>query len=177
MPEQLGHRGQVLLAVALDASNRLVKVIVVFPDGSTHALGEQQPTQTVLGLKRHLAMVSSARAESQHLFILDDQRDAEDLELKDDETVEEVLTYSASTTELQLGVVAGDNAAWENLTKLRDATGYTTWQSSQEGWSMLEEHQDPSQCAGVEMDVNDVASLNLSCSNLTGGGWTLIVPQ
>jgi actin-related protein len=187
MSNRLGRQGQALVAVALNASDSLIKVFIVFPDGSTHALGAQQPTQTVLGLKQGLAMVSSTSAGSQHLFVLDDQRDIEDLELKDDEIMSVVLTYSASTTELQLGVIAGNNAAWENLAKLRDATGYgnegwgtlkmlgARWvlepSCRNEGWSTLEVHQDPGRCGGVRMDVNEpteVAYVHLGGAGLTG---------
>ena len=55
------------------------------------------------------------------------------------------------------------------MAELRDATKFTSWSKNKEGWGTLEEHHDPSRCAGVTMESGKITMINLSKSNLMGG--------
>ena len=59
---------------------------------------------------------------------------------------------------------------WQILAELRDATKFTSWSKNKEGWGTLEEHHDPSRCAGVTVDDSGkITKINLNSSNLAGG--------
>jgi hypothetical protein len=49
---------------------------------------------------------------------------------------------------------------WQILVELRDHTGFADWSDNTDGWDTLEEHRDPSQCAGVTMDDDDAKEWN-----------------
>ena len=59
--------------------------------------------------------------------------------------------------------------AWQVLAELRDHTGYAEWSKNKEGWGALEEHRDPSRCAGVTMESGEITEIDLDSSNLAGG--------
>jgi hypothetical protein len=59
--------------------------------------------------------------------------------------------------------------AWQVLAELRDHTGYAEWSKNKEGWGALEEHRDPSRCAGVTMESGEITEIDLNSSNLAGG--------
>jgi hypothetical protein len=65
---------------------------------------------------------------------------------------------------------------WQILVELRDLTGFANWENNKvpnwnkDGWGTLEEHRDPSQCAGVTVDDSgEITEIDLSDSNLSGG--------
>jgi hypothetical protein len=67
------------------------------------------------------------------------------------------------------GFASAARPEWEILIILRNSTGYSGWVSNADGWANLEEHKDPSQCAGVVVDnAGKVLKLELGDSNLTG---------
>ena len=59
---------------------------------------------------------------------------------------------------------------WQILVELRDHTGFANWKENTDGWGTLEEHRDPSQCAGVTVDDSgEITKIDLRSSNLAGG--------
>jgi hypothetical protein len=60
------------------------------------------------------------------------------------------------------------------LAELRDATDFANWSKNKYGWDTLEEHHDPSQCAGVTMESR-ITKIALSYSNLRGGESTMCI--
>jgi hypothetical protein len=64
---------------------------------------------------------------------------------------------------------------WRVLAELRDATGFAYWSANklnddlEDGWGTLEEHHDPSRCAGVTMESGKITKIELINSNLAGG--------
>jgi hypothetical protein len=57
---------------------------------------------------------------------------------------------------------------WQVLAELHDHTGFANWTNNQDGWCTLEEHRDPSRCAGVTVESRKIAEIKLENSNLTG---------
>jgi hypothetical protein len=58
---------------------------------------------------------------------------------------------------------------WQILAELRDHTGFANWKENTDGWGTLEEHCDPSQCAGVTVDDDgEITKIKLGSSNLAG---------
>jgi len=58
---------------------------------------------------------------------------------------------------------------WQVLAELRDHTGFANWDQNKEGCGTLEEHRDPSQCAGVTVNNSgEITKIDLSSSNLAG---------
>ena len=55
------------------------------------------------------------------------------------------------------------------MAELRDGTGFANWSKNKEGWGALEEHRDPSRCAGVTMESGEITKIDLTRSNLAGG--------
>ena len=62
---------------------------------------------------------------------------------------------------------------WQILAELRDATVFANWSRNKGGWDTLEEHHDPSRCAGVTMDGGRITEIGLEDSNLNGGEFSL----
>jgi hypothetical protein len=64
---------------------------------------------------------------------------------------------------------------WRVLAELRDATGFANWSANKDGWGTLEEHHDPSRCAGVTISWrwrragSKITEIDLENSNLMGG--------
>jgi hypothetical protein len=58
---------------------------------------------------------------------------------------------------------------WQLLAELRDATEFASWSKNKEDWGTLEEHHDPSRCAGVTMQSGKITKIDMSASNLAGG--------
>jgi hypothetical protein len=58
---------------------------------------------------------------------------------------------------------------WRVLAELRDATGFANWTKNKDGWGTLEEHHDPSRCAGVTMESGKITGIDLVGSSLMGG--------
>jgi hypothetical protein len=155
------------------ATARATAVVrAIFADGSEHVLEEVEVWLDIRGLKQRLSQQSSAPASSQCLFLQADQRpEARCGEaLGDDETVETALAYSGSTAELHVSVWVG-LPEWQVLVEVRDALNYEGWRNNKEGWDALEEHNDPSSCAGVTVgeDGNWVMMIDLSWTSLQGG--------
>jgi hypothetical protein len=72
---------------------------------------------------------------------------------------------------------------WQVLAELRDSTGFANWRSlNKGGWDTLEEHRDPSRCAGVTTERGEitqfklVSTINLGNSNLSGESPFGLVP-
>jgi hypothetical protein len=57
---------------------------------------------------------------------------------------------------------------WRVLAELRDTTGFANWRKNKDGWDTLEEHHDPSRCAGVTMESGKITGIDLNNSNLMG---------
>jgi hypothetical protein len=75
-------------------------------NGETIDLGELKVAQSIHDVKTILAMHSGMSVGSQQLFLLHDNRDdVDDLELRDDARVKEVIVHTLSTTELQFAVM------------------------------------------------------------------------
>jgi hypothetical protein len=62
---------------------------------------------------------------------------------------------------------------WQVLVDIRDATDFANWSKNKGGWDTLEEHHDPSRCAGVTMESGTITKINLVNSNLNGGEFPL----
>jgi hypothetical protein len=58
---------------------------------------------------------------------------------------------------------------WQILGELRNHTGFANWSQNTDGWGALEEHRDPSRCAGVTVESGKITKISLSFSNLVGG--------
>jgi hypothetical protein len=58
---------------------------------------------------------------------------------------------------------------WQVLAELRDHTGFANWSKNTGGWGTLEEHRDPSRCAGVTVESGKITKIDLDDSNLVGG--------
>jgi hypothetical protein len=109
--------------------------------------------------------------------VVNDKRDGiEDTEtggeLKDDELLGTVMHYNLifhSSNRLELLVVTFELEEWQILVEMRDAAGYAGWTRNTEGWDALEEHTDPSRCAGVTIESGNITQINLTDSNLAGG--------
>ena len=56
---------------------------------------------------------------------------------------------------------------------IRDATDFANWSKNKDGWDTLEEHCDPSRCAGVTMESGKITKIELPSSNLSGGEFSL----
>jgi hypothetical protein len=78
---------------------------VVVPDGTVYALGSFSPMATVKAVKQKLAEVSEMVFGSQMMYLTDDIRSLDDLEIKDHETMHRVKLYQGQTGALQFGVV------------------------------------------------------------------------
>jgi hypothetical protein len=88
------------------------------------------------------------------------KQEAEEKAKQEAEAKEERAKKTAEVEEL---------GAWQVLAELRDHTGYAEWRRNKEGWGALEEHRDPSRCAGVTMESGEITKIDLSSSNLAGG--------
>jgi hypothetical protein len=164
------------------------------PSGETHILSKKlQPSScrwTVRHIKQALSAESGLVVGRQQLWLTNDQR--EDVRaLQNHETIQTVLAHAQiagldlgydktgalppaqAVTELELTVMIGEETEWRVLVALRDATDYALWSANTAGWDTLEEHQDPSCCAGVTVETwsgdGKVTEINLSFSNLQGG--------
>jgi hypothetical protein len=62
---------------------------------------------------------------------------------------------------------------WQVLVDIRYATDFANWSKNKDGWDTLEEHCDPSRCAGVTMKSGTITEIELSSSNLNGGEFSL----
>jgi hypothetical protein len=83
-----------------------VPASVVAADGAEYSLGEVEFTATILSVKKLLATKSVMRVGSQSMFLIDDTRQGVDnLELKNQEKVSDVLQYAESATDLKLAVM------------------------------------------------------------------------
>jgi Leucine-rich repeat (LRR) protein len=80
--------------------------------------------------------------------------------------------------EKDLEFAKGVRLPWQILVELRDHTGFANWKESTNGWGTLEEHRDPSQCAGwvngnlagvTVDDSGEITKIDLRSSNLAGG--------
>ena len=148
-----------------------VIVRAVFADGSTHVLEDVDVCLSILGLKQRLSQQSSAPASSQRLFLQVDQRPEASYgkALGDDEAVETALACSGSAAELHVSVWVG-LLEWQVLVELRDALNYESWTKNKEGWDALEEHNDPSSCAGVTVgEDGNIIKIGLIRMSLEGG--------
>ena len=56
---------------------------------------------------------------------------------------------------------------------IRVATDFANWSKNKDGWDTLEEHHDPSRCAGVTMESGTITKIDLGNSNLSGGEFPL----
>jgi hypothetical protein len=59
------------------------------------------------------------------------------------------------------------------LVDIRDATDFANWSKNKDGWDTLEEHCDPSRCAGVTMESGTITKISLPSSNLNGNEFSL----
>jgi hypothetical protein len=146
-------------------------VRAIFADGSEHVLENVEVCLDILGLKQRLSQQVSAPASSQLLFLQADQRPEASYgeALGDDETVETALSYSGTTAELHVRVWVR-LIEWQVLIEVRDAMGWGSWSKNKRGWNALEEHNDPSRCAGVIVgEDGNIVEINLSRTGLTGG--------
>jgi DNA-binding beta-propeller fold protein YncE len=79
-------------------------------DGTTYSLGTVHLAQTMRQLKERLGEMSDMSVGSQSMYLIEDTRQHEgDLELKNYETVRQIITYSINTLELQFAVMVGLN--------------------------------------------------------------------
>jgi hypothetical protein len=146
-------------------------------DGAIHVLTGLGEEHTVGDVKRALSRETEMAAETQKLYVVNDKRDGiEDTEmggeLEDDELLGVVIHYNPichSSKRLELLVTFFELEEWQILVKMRDATGYADWTRNTEGWDTLEEHKDPSRCAGVTIESGKITKINLNSANLTGG--------
>jgi hypothetical protein len=115
-------------------------------------------------------------AWTQKLYVVNDKRDGIENtgtggELKDDELLGVVIHYNPicyASKRLELSTTNFELEDWQILVKLRDDTGYAGWTRNTEGWDTLEEHKDPSRCAGVIIESGKITKIDLSNSNLAG---------
>jgi hypothetical protein len=70
---------------------------------------------------------------------------------------------------LAVGRFALQLEEWQILAELRDATKFASWSKNTEGWDTLEEHRDPSRCAGITVESEKIIKIELRSSNLVGG--------
>jgi hypothetical protein len=83
-----------------------VATTVLAADGSTFDLGQMKNSQTILSLKKVLAEKSGMSVGGSQLYVVDDNREGiDDLKLRNSEIVEQVMTYTASSTELHMMVL------------------------------------------------------------------------
>jgi DNA-binding beta-propeller fold protein YncE len=99
-------------------------------DGTTHALNNLKPTDTILTAKQQLATMTDMLVSAQSLFLLEDTREGvDDLELPNDALISVVKSYAMTTaTNLQFAVMIGlknDNAA-EFVKALTPATFHSS---------------------------------------------------
>jgi hypothetical protein len=145
-------------------------------DGTIHVLKENLGEEHTVGdVKAALSGQTEMSTETQQLYVVNDKRDGIEETgggLEDDELLGAVTHYNPifySTKRLELVVTNFELEEWEILVKLRDGTGYVGWSNKKEGWDTLEEHKDPSQCSGIEVDVSGkITKILLYGSNLTG---------
>ena len=147
-------------------------------DGTIHVLKENLGEEHTVGdVKTALSRQTDMSTDTQKLYVVNDKRDGiEDTEtggeLEDDELLGVVIHYNPichSTKRLELLVTNFELEEWSTLVKLRAGTGYAGWQGENEGWDTLEEHKDPSQCSGIEVDASGkITKILLYGSNLTG---------
>jgi hypothetical protein len=144
-------------------------------DGAVHVLTGLGEQHTVGDVKTALSRQTEMAAETQKLHVVNDKRDGiEDTggELEDDELLGTVMHYNPIchlSKRLELLVMTFELEEWQILVEMRDAAGYADWTCNTEGWGTLEEHKDPSRCAGVTTESGKITKIDLSNSNLAGG--------
>jgi DNA-binding beta-propeller fold protein YncE len=85
----------------------LIKLTVLLGCSGAECKLTEKRTITISEIKQKLSMMCELAVRQQSVFVVNDSRDLENLELKNDETVADALGYSAgSTTELQLAVMS-----------------------------------------------------------------------
>jgi hypothetical protein len=146
-------------------------------DGVVHVLTGLDEEHTVGDVKTALSRQTEMTAEMQKLYVANDKRDGiEDTEtggeLEDDELLGTVMHYNLichSSKRLELLVMTFELEEWKILVEIRDDAGIADWTENTEGWDALEEHKDPSRCAGVTMESGKITEIALGNSNLAGG--------
>jgi hypothetical protein len=97
--------------------NHLIPVCAIMADGTTHALGELQPTDSIWSVKQLLESISGVALSDMQMHLTDDKRpENQDLRLLNEEVLQSVLVYATSETELQLGVVVHPISRWSSTT-------------------------------------------------------------
>jgi hypothetical protein len=82
----------------------------------------------------------------------------------------EQLEERKDQLEKDLEIAKGVRLPWQVLAELRDHTGFANWSKNKEGWGTLEDHRDPSQCAGVTVNNSgEITKIDLGMRNLAGG--------
>jgi hypothetical protein len=146
-------------------------------DGAVHVLTGLGEEHAVGDVKTALSRQTEMPAKTQKLYVVNDKRDGiEDTEtggeLEDNESLGAVMHYNPtcySSKRLELLVTNFELEEWQILVEMRDAAGYADWTCNTEGWGTLEEHKDPSRCAGVTTESGKITKIDLSNSNLAGG--------
>jgi hypothetical protein len=139
-------------------------------DGAIHVLTGLGGEHTVGDVKTALSRQTEMAAETQKLYVVNDKRDSiEDTETGGELAVMHYNPICYSSKRLELLVTNFELEEWQILVKMRDDTCYADWTRNTEGWDTLEEHKDPSQCAGVTIESGKITKINLSNSNLAGG--------
>jgi hypothetical protein len=89
-----------------------ISVSALAANGDHFELGNVQRSQTVASVKEILAQKSGFAVSAQQLFVLDDKRSLEDLSLKNEESLAQVMTYTELLTELKLAVMCHNRPKW-----------------------------------------------------------------
>ena len=146
-------------------------------DGTIHVLTENLGEEHTVGdVKTALSRQTEMSAWTQKLYVVNDKRDGIDDtetggELEDDELLGAVIHYNPichSTKRLELLVTNFGLEEWQILVEMRDAAGYADWTRNTKGWDTLEEHKDPSRCAGVTIESGKITTIELSFCALSG---------
>jgi hypothetical protein len=107
------------------AAMRPIATSVVTPDGTQYELGELLPTATVLSMKETLATISHIPASNQSIYLIDEMRQCDELELNNCDTVREVRTFAPlSIRELRLAVVVVATHNWFDFKSLKPSSGW-----------------------------------------------------
>ena len=136
--------------------------------GEAYQLDVFQRQQSVTSIKRKLAQLQPIPFEIMVLYLKEDVRsEDEDLQLKNSETVEEIMQYlPPQTSSLELLVMAIDQC--DILIQVRDGLTHDG-ELNVEGWDTLEEHRDPSRCQGVYInEFGEITKLRICNLGLTG---------
>jgi hypothetical protein len=78
---------------------------VLAANGDTFELGVLRRSQTIASVKKLVAEKSGIAVHAQQLFVIDDNRQQDDLVLQAQEKIAQVMAYTTSLTELKLAVM------------------------------------------------------------------------